>query len=116
VDLPNQKEREAIWSIHIAKRKRNPETFQIQWMAEQSDGYSGRQIEQAWIAAMTLAFDDNGREPVDLDCVHVLSKMVPTSVTMKDQIEARRKRLAGCARPASTPPPTTKMTTTRKLA
>ena len=41
-----------------------------------------------------------------VDCVDALSGFTPTSVTMIEQIEARRRRLAGKATNASTPTPT----------
>jgi SpoVK/Ycf46/Vps4 family AAA+-type ATPase len=101
VELPNRQEREAIWSIHIAKRKRNPINYDLTALSKETEGFSGRQIEQAWVAAMTAAFNDGGREPTTDDCVDEADKMTPTSETMALAIEARRKRLAGCASPAS---------------
>lgn len=103
VELPNRKEREAIWKIHIAKRKRVPDEFNVAGFAEWSNGFSGRQIEQAWVKAMRTAFNDGSREPDNADVRAVLKEFVPTSVTMRDAIEQRRRRLAGCAKLASTP-------------
>jgi AAA+ superfamily predicted ATPase len=116
VELPNQVEREAIWDIHIAKRKRAPGMFLTPKLAAMSDGFSGRQIEQAWVKAMTVAFNDGGREPMFDDVVAILKEFVPTSVTMKDAIDARRKRLANCAKPASTPIETKTVSMKRKIA
>ncbi len=101
-DLPTRKEREAIWKIHIAKRNRNPDAFDIERLADNTEGYSGRQIEQVWLKAMTIGFNDNGREVTDADVDHALTFFVPTSVTMKDAIERRRQRLQSRARSAST--------------
>lgn len=102
VDLPYQKERVAIWKVHIAKRRRDPAGFDLEALASASDGFSGRQIEQAWIAGLTMAFNDN-REPNTEDCIMALSKMTATSKTMADSIARRRQRLQHCASPASTP-------------
>lgn len=104
VELPNVNERQAIWKIHIAKRKRNPKSFTLDKFAEATEGFSGRQIEMAWIAAMTRAFNDGGREPHDDDVLTVLKDFVPTSITMKDAIEHRRQRLSTCAKAASSQP------------
>lgn len=101
VELPNIEERKAIWNIHIAKRKRDPKKFNVKEFASQSEGFSGRQIEQAWIKAMTRAFNDKVREPSNKDVIGVLKEFVPTSVTMKEAIENRRNRLKDRARPAS---------------
>ena len=109
VDLPNQTEREAIWKIHIAKLRqgqataRNPETYSIPTLAKITDGFSGRQIEQVWMAALKRAFNDGRPDPTNDDVTEVASRFIPTSVTMAKQIEARRKRLEGKAQPASEP-------------
>jgi SpoVK/Ycf46/Vps4 family AAA+-type ATPase len=118
VDLPNLSEREAIWQIHIIKKKRNPKKFNIPELARLTDGYSGRQIEAAWEKAMTAAFNDEAREPEQSDITDALKRFVPTSVTMADAIEKRRKRLSGRAMPASRPEAPTPVTkgNGRKLA
>ena len=114
-DLPTRKEREAIWKIHIAKRGRKPDAFDIERLADNTEGYSGRQIEQVWLKAMTIAFNDNGRETTDTDVDSALQFFVPTSVTMKDAIERRRQRLQSRARSASNVE-TKARSTVRKLA
>jgi AAA+ superfamily predicted ATPase len=118
VDLPTQAEREAIWKIHIAKRKRDPKAFDIAAIAEVTAGFSGRQIEQVWLKAMTLAFSDEMREPTNADCLTAAAGFTATSVTMADSIENRRRRLAGKAKAASLPEASTvkPTTNTRKLA
>ena len=103
VDLPTATEREAIWKIHIGKRKRNPKSFSLAALATLTDGFSGRQIEQVWLKAMTLAFNDGGREPNNDDVAQAASSFVPTSVTMAEAIARRKQRLANRARPASAP-------------
>lgn len=103
VELPNRVERESIWAIHIAKRKRKPAKFDVEDFALKSDGFSGRQIEMAWIKAMTVAFNDKHRQPTNEDVIDVLKEFVPTSVTMAHAIERRRMRLKDCAQLASSP-------------
>lgn len=114
-DLPVRAEREAIWTIHIAKRRRNPSDFDVAHLADKTEGYSGRQIEQVWCKALTIAFNDNVREPNEDDVVRALSHFVPTSVTMRDAIERRRVRLQTRARPASTAE-VQQQSTVRKIA
>lgn len=116
VELPNQSEREQIWSIHIAKRKRDPKKFSLSTLAKLTDGFSGRQIEQVWIKAMNLAFNDGGREPTNDDVTQAAGRFVPTSITMADKIEARRKRLANRTQPASSPEAAPTKAGGRKLA
>jgi SpoVK/Ycf46/Vps4 family AAA+-type ATPase len=101
VDLPNREERKAILSIHIAKRKRNPAKFNLDTIAEALEGFSGRQIERAWLNAMAAAFNDGKREPKNADLIDAAKKFTPTSITMRDAIERRRARLVNRARQAS---------------
>jgi SpoVK/Ycf46/Vps4 family AAA+-type ATPase len=104
VDLPSQSERAEIWRIQIEKRGRKSSGFDLERLAQATDGFSGRQIEQVWVKAMTLGFNDGAREPKTADCMEAVSRVVPTSKTMSAQIEARRLRLAGKATPASAEP------------
>ncbi|HEU0069615.1 MAG TPA: hypothetical protein VFQ26_10235, partial [Nitrospiraceae bacterium] len=100
-DLPTLDERKSIWSIHITKRKRNPKDFDTDKLSASTDGFSGRQIEQVWVKALTAAFNDGRREPKTEDAELVLKQVIPTSVTMKSQIERRRERLKNRAQCAS---------------
>lgn len=104
VELPHLIERQAIWKIHIQKRGRKVSKFDIGEFAKETEGFSGRQIEQALEKAMKNAFNDEEREVNDKDILSVLKEFVPTSETMKTQIEARRARLRNCAKLASAPP------------
>lgn len=103
VDLPTQTEREAIFKIHTAKRGRKPDAYDIPAIARAMDGFSGRQMNEVWESAMTVAFNDGQREATTEDMIRVSKSFVPTSITMASQIEARRKRLDGKAKPAGVP-------------
>jgi ATP-dependent 26S proteasome regulatory subunit len=63
VDLPNPAEREAIFRIHLGKRRPEIERFDLLQLAKMSEGFSGAEIEQAIIAAMYEAFaqDESGK-------------------------------------------------------
>jgi len=100
VDLPNEAARADVWRIEIAGSKRNPDDFDLERISKATDGFSGRQIVQVWEYAKTIAFNAD-REPTDLDIMEALNGVKPTSETMKEAIEARRKRLSGKAQPAS---------------
>jgi SpoVK/Ycf46/Vps4 family AAA+-type ATPase len=49
VDLPNQTEREAIWSIQIAKYRRNAKDFDTVQLARATDGLTGSEIENVFV-------------------------------------------------------------------
>jgi SpoVK/Ycf46/Vps4 family AAA+-type ATPase len=102
VDLPSAEEREEIFRIHIARRGRNPENFDIAAFAGASDNFSGAEIEEAINSGLYEAFyakSDLTTEHV----LHALSETVPLSRTMAEQIERQRAWVAGRARDASRP-------------
>lgn len=109
VDLPNQTEREAIWRIHIAKEhtkecnSRNPKDFTIPYLAKITEGFSGRQIEQVWLKALTIAFNARHAAPTEADCVVSAKRFTATSITMAGPIAKRRERLKDRCTPASAP-------------
>jgi SpoVK/Ycf46/Vps4 family AAA+-type ATPase len=100
VDLPNAEERQEIFSIHLKKRRREIERFDIAQLANVSDGFSGAEIEQAIIAAMYEAFAQN-REFSQLDIIAAIKATLPLSRTMTEQVTALRDWARRRARPAS---------------
>ncbi|MCB0062824.1 MAG: AAA family ATPase [Caldilineaceae bacterium] len=100
VDLPAIDERSDIWKIHLLKRNRNPEEFDLYQLALASDGLSGAEIEQAIIAGLYEAFDQN--RPLQMeDLLEVLQETVPLSRMMEEEIEALRLWAEQRARMAS---------------
>ncbi len=100
VDLPDLQERIDIWSIHLQKRNRGSEKFDLQTLAMASDGLSGAEIEQAIIAGLYEAFDRGGHLNMD-DLLTVLQDTVPLSRMMEEEIEALRLWARQRARRAS---------------
>jgi SpoVK/Ycf46/Vps4 family AAA+-type ATPase len=47
VDLPDTDTRRDIFRIHLSRRKLAPDTFDLDALANESDGFSGAEIEQA---------------------------------------------------------------------
>ena len=52
LDLPNRRERREIFAVHLEKRRRLPESFDLDRLAEASEGYVGSELEQAVIDAI----------------------------------------------------------------
>ena len=101
VDLPDLQERLDIWTIHLNKRNRDPKQFDLHTLAMASDGLSGAEIEQAIIAGLYEAFDQN-RRPLSMeDLLTVLQDTVPLSRMMEEEIEALRLWARHRARRAS---------------
>jgi hypothetical protein len=46
VDLPDDAERDAIWRIHIGRRGRDADTFDIHAFVQLSEGFTGRTLVQ----------------------------------------------------------------------
>jgi AAA+ superfamily predicted ATPase len=85
VDLPNRAERKQIFSIQLAKRKRNPDQFNLEPMSERAVGFSGAEIESAVQTALFEAFGHN-QELSEGDVIGALSSTVPLSVTRAEEI------------------------------
>jgi len=89
LDLPGLSERMSIISIHLRKRNRNPKDFDIPMLAENSDGFSGAEIEQAIIAGLYISFDET--RPLDTgDILENFRSQVPLSKTMAEDVQALR--------------------------
>lgn len=86
VDLPSAEEREEIFRIHLAKRKRDPAEFATRELALACPGFSGAEIEQALISAMYDAFVEE-REVETADVLRAIRETVPLSVTMREEIQ-----------------------------
>ncbi len=96
---PISKARAAIFAIHLAKRKRDPKTFDLGRIAEASDGRSGAEIEAAVVSALHDAFAAG----TELKTEHILAALAgspPLSVTMAEKMSALREWSVGRCVPA----------------
>ncbi len=100
VDLPDVSERIDIISIHLGKRQRDPDRFDLNQLAAACDGFSGAEIEQVLIAAMYDAFAQH-REVTQLDVLAAIKATQPLSRTMTEQVSALREWAQRRARPAA---------------
>lgn len=100
IDLPNFDERAEIFAIHLARRGRNPLSYNLDELAQKSVGFSGAEIEQVVISGLYDAFE-SGRELHDDELLKNLSETIPLSKTMEQQISALRNWARSHARPAS---------------
>ena len=100
IDLPAATEREEIFRIHLRKRRRRAEDFDLKALADATPGFSGAEIEQLVIEALYDAFDAG----TDVTTDHLLKAAratVPLSMTMREKIAYLRDWAATRARPAS---------------
>lgn len=92
LDLPTEAERREIFSVHLGKRGRLPQDFDLDLLAEASEGYVGAEIEQGIVDGMYLGFDES-REFDTGDVAGALARQVPLSVSSRERIEALRQWL-----------------------
>lgn len=87
VDLPSEKERAAIFEVHLRKRNCDPAQFQLTELAKGTVGFNGAEIEQAVIAGLVLAFKDGKRGLKMEDIFKAVGRTVPLSTTMAESIK-----------------------------
>ena len=100
VDLPGEEERREIFSIHLQKRGRKLELFDLEALAAATPGFSGAEIEEAIISGLYDAFYDQSELNQEY-VVRSLLETVPLSRTMEEKIASLRAWADGRARAAS---------------
>jgi hypothetical protein len=91
VDLPTPEDRREIFRVHLAKRGREPGTFDLEQLAEASDGFSGAEIEAAVKGALLDAFMDAARAVTTADVLGRVRSIRPTSEVKREEIEELRR-------------------------
>ena len=91
VDLPTCEDRADIFRVHLLKRGRDPEAFNLEQLAEASDGFAGAEIEGAVKGAVLDAFMDGVREVTTADVLQRVRSIRPTSVMKREEIEELRR-------------------------
>lgn len=100
VDLPNQAERRQIFSIQLAKRKRNPADFDLDKVSSAASGYSGAEIDAAVQGGLYAAFSEKKQLSTE-SLIAALAQTVPLSTTRAEEITALRDWARTRAVPAS---------------
>ncbi len=89
VDLPLEAEQIEIFKIHLTRRGIDISNFDFQQLTRFTIGWTGAEIEQCVISALTKARLED-RELTDRDLLRIAAKFVPLSRTMKEQISQIR--------------------------
>lgn len=100
IDLPNVHDRADIISIHLRKRGRNPEQFQIFSVAEATEKYSGAELEQLVVSGLFHAFG-RSRDLTSADLMRMARESVPLAVTMHEKVKMLKEWAADRTRPAA---------------
>lgn len=104
IDLPSEQEREIILAIHLRKKNRTPENFNLSYIAKESAQFSGAELENVVVKALFKAFSE-GREVTTDDLMYGVTNTTPLAVTRKEEIDAMRKWAETRAVPASSSRP-----------
>ncbi len=100
VDLPHDPERREIFEIHLEKRGEDPAKFDLGRIIAITKGWTGAEVEQCVVSAITRARLENRELKFD-DLLRTAARIVPLSKTMKEQVDHIRSWARDRAAPAS---------------
>ncbi len=107
VDLPGREARRAIFAIHLKARKQNVAEFDLDALADATEGYSGAEIEAAVLSAAHGAFargaggggsgggSSGGVVMTTASVIECARGSPPLSVTMREAVEGLREWARG---------------------
>jgi SpoVK/Ycf46/Vps4 family AAA+-type ATPase len=90
VDLPGPDARREILRIHLKRKKRAPENFDLHQLVELTEGYSGSEIEQAILSALHDAYATKSDMTTE-SLARAIAGSPPLSVTMAERIADLRE-------------------------
>jgi SpoVK/Ycf46/Vps4 family AAA+-type ATPase len=90
VDLPNGEVRTALFALHLKKRGRDANAFDLPKLAAASNGFSGAEIEQAILAGLYTAFSAKQQLSTEILIAEIQGTQ-PLSVTRAEEVQAIRE-------------------------
>lgn len=100
VDLPDLYEREEIFKVHLRKRSRDPDRFDLEKLSKLTEYFTGAEIEQVVVSALFRAFSEN-RDINMKDLEREIKNTVPLYFTYEEEIKRMREWAKGRARLAT---------------
>ncbi len=100
VDLPDAEARKRIFEIHLRRRRRNPDAFDLDLLSARAEGYSGAEIEQCVVAALHTAFSEGAPDVTTEHLVRAVEISPPLSRTMAERLSHLRRWAQGRCVPA----------------
>lgn len=89
IDLPTQQAREQILGIHLERKNREPQQFNLKLLAEAAADFTGAELEQIVISALFNAFQKQ-EELADEHLLEEIKKTRPLAVLNAEQIRDLR--------------------------
>ena len=102
IDLPNDREREDIFKVHLTRRGVDTANFDLTLLSVSTEFWNGAEIEHVVEAALVEAFDRGEKLTLD-DLYTIIRSTVPLSRTMAEQIKFIRAWASERAVSASLP-------------
>jgi len=90
VDLPDQPIRKIIFEIHLKKRELDPATFELDLIANESEGFSGSEIEQVIVSGFYSTVGGYKKLNTEM-LLEEIKKTKPLSVVMAENISMMRE-------------------------
>ncbi len=92
VDLPGPAAREEILRIHISKRNRDPDAYDLAQLVDLARNLTGSEIEEAVVEAIAVAYDEGSRPVTQEDLERELASKAatPLMTTMREGMEEMR--------------------------
>lgn len=100
LDLPKEKEKEEIFSIHLSKKGRDPKNFNINEFAAAAKDFTGAEIEQVITDALFQAFNKQ-KEVGNEEILSAVKECIPLSTTYSAELNYLREWAKLRARKAS---------------
>jgi SpoVK/Ycf46/Vps4 family AAA+-type ATPase len=89
VDLPDGDTRKEIFKIHLVKRNQQVEEFDLEYLSEITNGFSGAEIEQAIVSSL-YTVSALGQSLNQNQIEQTIGNTNPLSVVMSEKVEALR--------------------------
>lgn len=90
VDLPSLEVRCHIFALHIARRQKDPAAFDLDALAQRSEGFSGAEIEQVVLSGLYSAFSLEQELSTEI-LLREIEGTQPLSVTLREKVQALRQ-------------------------
>lgn len=91
IDLPDARARREILTIHLRLRQQTPETFDLDALVQDSEGFSGAEIEQAVVSALYGLVAEGGLRLTDERLRAEIQGIVPLSQSCREEVAALRR-------------------------
>ena len=90
VDLPSPQNRAEILAIHLARRNRAPDDYDLAAIVRATDGFSGAELEEVIVNALYDAFAEPEKELKTEHLLKAADEILPLGRTRADDITALR--------------------------